>query len=234
MWSPLALSPPRSVAPGGDELAATSRRGSAAPGRRRRAAAARAAATRSSISSSVTPRGPGRQRRRCRRRSPRPVRQKPLRGLVGDLGGLLRRSSAGAGRSSAGSPPAGGRARRAPRPAPRAPRRGRRAFSPMPDEDAARERDPQLAGGADRRPAARPGPSSASPGGRRGRRGRDSSIRPCEAVTSRSRARSSRPSDAEVRVRQQPALERALARPHDVGDEVLVAPAPQARARRSG
>ena len=37
---------------------------------------------------------------------------------------------------------------------------------------------------------------------------------PCEVVAAQ---------DAEVRVRQQPALERALAAPHDVGDEVLEA-----------
>ena len=61
----------------------------------------------------------------------------------------------------------------------------------------------------------------------------DSSISPCDAVTSRSRARSSRAEHAEVRVRQQPALQRPLARPHDVGDEVLVARArAAARARR--
>ena len=49
----------------------------------------------------------------------------------------------------------------------------------------------------------------------------DSSISPCEAVTSRRRARSSRDEHAEVRVRQQPALERPLAGPDDVGGEVL-------------
>ena len=58
----------------------------------------------------------------------------------------------------------------------------------------------------------------------------DSSISPCEAVTSRSRARSARVEHAEVRVRQQPALERALAGPDDVGDEVLVAVLGQPRA----
>ena len=62
-----------------------------------------------------------------------------------------------------------------------------------PHEDPARERDPQLTGGADRRQAQR-----------RVLRRRalvrdevvriDSSISPCDAVTSRSRARSSRPS----------------------------------------
>ena len=60
------------------------------------------------------------------------------------------------------------------------------------DEDPARERDPQLAGGADRLQPAR---------GMLRRRAlvrdevrvrRDSSMSPCEAVTSRSRARSSR------------------------------------------
>ena len=50
----------------------------------------------------------------------------------------------------------------------------------------------------------------------------DSSISPCEAVTSRRRARSSRLEDAEVGVRQQAALERALADPDDVGGEVGV------------
>ena len=51
----------------------------------------------------------------------------------------------------------------------------------------------------------------------------DSSISPCEAVTSRSRASSSREQHAHVGVRQHPALERALARPGHVRDEVLVA-----------
>ena len=39
----------------------------------------------------------------------------------------------------------------------------------------------------------------------------DSSISPCEAVTSRSRDEVLGREDAEIRVRQQPALERALA-----------------------
>ena len=51
----------------------------------------------------------------------------------------------------------------------------------------------------------------------------DSSIIPCDAVTSRSRARSSAAERAEVRVRQDPAFQRPFARPHDVGDEVLEA-----------
>ena len=55
----------------------------------------------------------------------------------------------------------------------------------------------------------------------------DSSISPCEAVTSRSRARSSGESTPEVGVRQDAALERALAGPDDVGGEVLVAPRAQ-------
>ena len=93
------------------------------------------------------------------------------------------------------------------------------------DQDPARERDPQLAGGFDRRQP---------PGRVLGRRAAwtvsisrsetDSSISPCEAVTSRSRARSSRVEDAEVRVGQDAALQRPLAGPDDVGGEVLVAP----------
>ena len=124
-----------------------------------------------------------------------------------------RRSSAGAGRSSGGSPPAGGRARRAPRPAPRAPRSRSSSRLADPDEDPARERDPQLAGRRGSSPAAAPGPSSASPGAPTRSSRIDSSISPCDAVTSRSRARSSRDERAEVRVRQQPALERPLAAP---------------------
>ena len=62
----------------------------------------------------------------------------------------------------------------------------------------------------------------------------DSSISPWLAVTSRRRARSSR-ERAEVRVRQQPALQPALAAPDDVGDEVVEAELGElARGRRGG
>ena len=64
------------------------------------------------------------------------------------------RSSWRAGRSSAGSPPAGGRARRARRRARRAPPCAPSSRLADPDEDPARERDAQLAGRADRRQAA--------------------------------------------------------------------------------
>ena len=62
----------------------------------------------------------------------------------------------------------------------------------------------------------------------------DSSISPIDAFTSRSRARSSAVEHAEVRVRQQPALERPLARPDHVGGEVLVAVARAAARATSG
>ena len=62
----------------------------------------------------------------------------------------------------------------------------------------------------------------------------DSSISPCEAVTSRSRSRILAREHAEVGVRQQAPLERALARPHHVGGEVLVAVLAQPRARPPG
>ena len=52
----------------------------------------------------------------------------------------------------------------------------------------------------------------------------DSSIRPCEAVTSRRRARSSELEHADVGVRQDAALQGSLAGPDDVGGEVVVAP----------
>ena len=58
----------------------------------------------------------------------------------------------------------------------------------------------------------------------------DSSISPCEAVTSRSRARSRAIEHAEVGVRQQAPLERPLAHPHDVSGEVLVPVLAQPRA----
>ena len=55
----------------------------------------------------------------------------------------------------------------------------------------------------------------------------DSSIRPCEAVTSRRRARSSLAEHAEVGVGQHAALERPFAGPDDVAGEVLVPPGPE-------
>ena len=58
----------------------------------------------------------------------------------------------------------------------------------------------------------------------------DSSISPCEAVTSRRRPRSCGREDAEVGVGQQPALEPLLAGPDDVGGEVLEAPRSEALA----
>ena len=160
--------------------------------------------------------------------SPSPVRQYASAASVGDLAPAPRRSSGGAGRSSAGSPPGGGRARRAPPASASSEAIRSSSVSPMPDEDPARERDLQLAGGADRLQPQR---------GVLGRRAlvgdevgalTDSSISPCEAVTSRSRARSSRD---ERRRGSCAAAARARAparSPDDVGGEVLEAVARRA------
>ena len=97
------------------------------------------------------------------------------------------------------------------------------------DEDPARERDPQLAGGADR---------LQPPRGMLRRRalvGDEVGVDRLEHQPLRG-GHLAQPREvvavehAEVRVRQQPALERALAGPHDVGDEVLVAELGQPRA----
>ena len=150
MWSPLARQAAEVGRARRDELAATSRRGSAGPGCRRRASAAAPRATSRFMSSSVDRRRPVRQRRSSRRVA------------------------------EPGAPVALARPRRRSRPAPRrsSARCGTKFWritswrwpcsactaasassaaialvlgvSPMPDEDPARERDPQLAGGADR------------------------------------------------------------------------------------
>ena len=145
-----------------------------------------------------------------------------------------RRSSAGAGRSSAGSPPAGGRARRAPRRAPRSAATRSSSRLADADEDPAREGDLQLA---------RPRGSSAS-------RSAGSLVGEPWWATRSSRDRLehqplrrghlAQPRQvlarerAEVRVRQQPALQRPLAAPHDVGDEVRRSPSSASRARTPG
>ena len=192
MWSPLADRPPRSVAPAATSCGHQSARFGGTwiptPG-----SSSRVAATSS--------------RHVVDRHLARPLGQRQLglvadpglpvaaRGVVGDLRRLLRRSSAGAGRSSGGSPPAGARARRAPRRAPPATRSARRGVSPMPT------RMP-LVNGILSSPAARI-VSSRRAGCFVGepawtvsisRSLIDSSISPCEAVTSRSRARSARSS----------------------------------------
>jgi hypothetical protein len=98
-----------------------------------------------------------------------------------------------------------------------------------PDEDPAGERDPQLAGGADRLQA----PLWVL---RRRALMRDQiRVHGLEHQPLRCR-HLAQPAEvllrqhAEVRVRQQPALQRALARPHDVRHEVVVAVPGQARA----
>ena len=113
--------------------------------------------------------------------------------LIGDLGHLARRSSADAGRSSAGSPPGCGRSGRAARPALRATRPAPPRVSPIPT------RIP-LVNGIFSSPAAsivarrRAGCLVGEPAWTVSisRSEADSSISPWEAVTSRSRARSSR------------------------------------------
>ena len=91
------------------------------------------------------------------------------------------------------------------------------------DEDAARERDLQLAGGpivSIRRAGCLVGEPACTVSISRSET--DSSISPCEAVTSRSRQLLAL-EHAQVRVGQQAPLERALAGPDDVGGEVLEA-----------
>jgi hypothetical protein len=173
---------------GGDELEATSPTGSAEPGSRPRQQPPPSRRSAPSCPRS-SPRRPT-VRRSGTGPSARPVRQyssaAPSRSRP-----ARARSSSGAGRSSAGSPPGCGRARRALRPAPQR-RHALLLGLADADQDPARERDPQLAGRADRfQPF----------GGMLGRRAlvgdepsgtTDSSIRPCDAVTSRRRPRSSR------------------------------------------
>ena len=96
------------------------------------------------------------------------------------------------------------------------------------DQDPGGERDLQLAGQADRLQ-----PLRRMLGRRPGvdhqiGRSIDSSIRPCDAVTSRSRARSSRESTPRFVCGQHPPLQCPLAGPDDVGGEVLVSPLAQA------
>ena len=104
------------------------------------------------------------------------------------------------------------------------------------DQDAARERDPQLARRLDRRQPRGPGAWSAS----RRARSPSGARRPTPASgpsrrSPRAGARGRRGQHAEVRVRQQPALERPLAGPDHIGGEVLVPvlAQPRARPRRS-
>ena len=173
-----------------------SRTAASASGRRTRSAAVRAGG-------SPLPRRPWPPRRRSRPTS---------RAVVA---GVRRRSSAG-------SPPGCGRGARGPRPAPRATRRAPPRVSPIPT------RIP-LVNGIRSSPAAsivssrRSGAWSASPAWtvsiRRSDRLEHQALRgghlaqPGEVVAAE---------DAEVGVREQPALERALAGPDDVGGEVVV------------
>ena len=142
--------------------AATSRRGSAGSGSPTSGISRWHSRTSSAHVVERDRRGPGRQRQPARRASPRALR------LVGDLAPAPRRSSAGAARSSGGSPPGCGRTRRAPRRAPRSASIRSSGDSPIPT------RIP-LVNGIRSSPAARmrlephaPGAWSASPGGRPG------------------------------------------------------------------
>ena len=162
------------------------------------------------------------------RRCPSP--SSAARGRVGDLAPAPGRSRSRAGRSSAGSPPAGGRARRAPRPAP--PARGRRSAgsSPIPT------RIP-LVNGIRSSPAQRIVSRRARGCLRRRALVGDEVVAHRLEHQPLRRGDLAQPrevlarQDAEVGVRQQPALQRPLAGPHDVGGEVRVAVgAPAARA----
>ena len=96
------------------------------------------------------------------------------------------------------------------------------------DEDAARERDPELAGSLDR-----PQPLRRVLARGAGVHGLHQALRDRLEHQPLRGGHLAQPSqvlalqDAEVRVRQEPALQRALARPGHVGDEVLVAPGPK-------
>ena len=122
MWSPLALSPPRSVAPAAHELAppvGEVRRDLDADIGHQPPRLGDQALHVLDASPAQAQSGSGSSRRAAVGDARAPVL---ARGRVGDLGRLLRRSSAGGGRSSAGSPPGCARARRAPRRAPPASR----------------------------------------------------------------------------------------------------------------
>ena len=98
---------------------------------------------------------------------------------------------------------------------------------PDADQDPGGEGNPKFAGQPRSSPAASPGAWSASPGGPPGPGLIDSSIRPWDAVTSRSRARSSRERTPRFVWGSRPRSSAALAGPDDVRGEVLVAPLPQ-------
>ena len=228
MWSPLALSPPRSVAPGGDELRPP-------VGEVRRHLHPHARQQPAGRDDEVLhllerdARGPGRQVKGV---PPAALAEagapEPLRGLVGDVGDLLAVVGVvgdevlqddllqvaelgvhGGERLERGDPVG--------------------VVLADPGQDAAREGDPQLAGG----------PQAGQPRGRGLRRGplvgdevvadglEHEALRGGDLPQPREVLAAE---DAEVRVRQQPALQRALARPHDVGREVRVAPGVQALA----
>ena len=218
MWSPLALSPPRSVAPArtssGHQSARFGGTCTPTPGSRRRHSAIRRRM--SSIDTGVAHGGQVAPRPGADARAPQLAR----RG-VGDLRGLaavvarvrdevlqddLLQVAVAVVR-------AGQRLER-----------GDAVVLALADadEDPARERDAQLAGGEDRLHAARGVLGRRALVGDEVRVGgfeheplrRGDLAQPGEVVATQ---------DAEVRVRQQAALERALARPHDVADEVLVA-----------
>ncbi len=162
------------------------------------------------------------QRQRVRRDRRRSLRR------VGDLAPAPARSSAGAARSSGGSPPGCGRTRAAPPPAPRATPRAPPASSPMPT------RMP-LVNGILSSPAARIVSSRRCRmlGGRplvhhqvRVHRLEHQALRGGDLAQARQVVAREH---AEVGVRKHPALERPLARPGHVGGEVA-----RARTRQAG
>ena len=91
------------------------------------------------------------------------------------------------------------------------------------DEDPARERDPQLLRRRDRREPRGSGCLVGDPWWATRSGLTDSSISPCDAVTSRRSREILAAQHAEVGVREQPALERPLARPHHIGREAVEA-----------
>ena len=231
MWSPFADRPPRSVAPAATSSGHQSARfgGTWMP---TSGISSRATAISRFMSVDATTglahAGAGTSRPPVQPRAPVRLRRRRR-----DLAPAPRRSSGGAGRSSAGSPPAGGRARRAPPPAPPAPRRGPASVSPIPT------RIP-LVNGIRSSPAARIVSQPQRRVLRRRALVRDEVVaRGLEHQPLRGR-HLAQPREvlarerAEVRVRQQPALQRPLAAPHDVGDEVREAQLRRAAPARPG
>ena len=227
MWSPLAERPPRSVAPASTSSGHQSERfgGTWMPTSgisRRHSAISRF------MSSSVIGEAQSGSGRHAAAPFGDPPSSQRRRAASSAISATSARSSAGAGRSSGGSPPGCGRGGRATSASASSEATRSSSVSPIPtrmplvkgirSSPAASIVASRLAGCLVGEPAWTVSISRSET---------DSSIRPCEAVTSRSRARSSAREHAEVGVGKHAPLQRPLAGPDHVGGEVLVAPRPQ-------